>query len=149
MLLAALALAPARAPAEEGWRLGDLVIEQAWARPTAGRPQNGAAYLIITNHGAEPDRLVAAEGQIARLIDLHQHRIDPDGVVRMRPVAAVDLPPGETVRLESGGLHVMLMGLAKPLRAGASFPLRLVFERAGAIEIEVSVGRPTPGDLGG
>jgi copper(I)-binding protein len=143
-----LAAGAAVTMAAESWRLGDIEIEGAWARPTAGRPQNGAAYLTITNHGAEPDRLLGAEGEIARLIDLHQHRIDPDGVARMRPVEGIELPPGETVRLEPGGLHVMLMGLAKPLRAGASFPLHLVFERAGEVEVEVAVEQPARGGHG-
>lgn len=148
-LMGVLALVPLAARAEETWRLGDLVIEHAWARPTPGRAQTGAAYLVIANHGAEPDRLVAAEGPVAGHVELHEHQIDSEGIARMRRVEAVEVPAGGAVALAPGGLHLMLMGLAAPLREGMSFPLRLRFERAGEIEVEVLVGKARGGASGG
>jgi hypothetical protein len=123
-------------------RLGQLTIDSPWARPTAGPARTGAAYLTIVNHGAEPDRLLGADSVAARMVGIHESRVDSDGMMRMRPVEAVEVPAGGEVRLEPGGLHVMLMGLAAPLVAGDSFPLRLRFERAGEVEIEVAVQQP-------
>ena len=48
-------------------------------------------------------------------------------------------PPGATVTLAPGGLHLMLMGLRKPLVRDTLVPLTLVFEKAGSVEIELSV----------
>ena len=138
LLAATLALA-APAPAHEQHGAGELTVEHPWARATAGGQRNGAAYVVIRNGGPEPERLVAAHAAEARAVELHSHEISPDGVARMRPVEAIDIPPGGEARLEPGGLHIMLLGLAGPLVEGASFPLTLVFERRGEMEIEVQV----------
>jgi copper(I)-binding protein len=59
--------------------------------------------------------------------------------MRMRAVAAIDVPAGARVALASGGYHVMLIGLHKPLAAGGSVPLTLTFERAGSVEVMADV----------
>jgi copper(I)-binding protein len=59
--------------------------------------------------------------------------------MRMRAVPAIDVPAGARVALGSGGYHVMLVGLHRPLVAGASVPLTLTFERAGSIEVTADV----------
>jgi copper(I)-binding protein len=66
--------------------------------------------------------------------------------MKMRPVKAIEVAPGEPAVLKPGGLHVMLMGLKAPLVKGQSFPLTLVFEKAGKIEIEVPIGEATAMD---
>lgn len=57
----------------------------------------------------------------------------------MRPVDSIELPAGETVKLEPGGYHVMLLELAAPLTAGQTFPVTLTFEEAGTQEDRKSV----------
>jgi hypothetical protein len=69
---------------------------------------------------------------------LHTH-INTDGVARMRPVEAVPVPAGGMTLLKPGGHHVMLRGLGSPLKEGDSFPLTLVFEKAGEMVVEVQV----------
>ena len=61
------------------------------------------------------------------------------GVMKMRSLAAIDLPAGQAVVLKPGATHIMLMGLKQPLRAGESFPLTLEFEKAGKREVNVTV----------
>jgi hypothetical protein len=62
-------------------------------------------------------------------------------VMRMRQIDGIDLPAGKTVELKPGGMHLMLIGLTKPLREHDSFPLTLVFEHARGVEVEVEVGK--------
>ena len=50
-----------------------------------------------------------------------------DGQMRMRQVEQVPLPAGGWVVLESGGLHLMLMGLSNSPRTGDSIDLTLHF----------------------
>ncbi len=119
-------------------RLGDLVVSEPWARATIGQVKAGAAYLTLTNNGAATDRLVAVETPAAKRSELHGHSMD-GGVMRMRPVEAIELAPGAPVVLRPGGLHVMLMGLKAPLKEGGRFSLTLVFEEAGRLEVEVRV----------
>lgn len=142
LLLAAAPLPAAEVPRE--FRQGDLAVGHPWARPSAGAQTNGAAYATIANGGDGADRLVSARSPAARVVELHTHTIDADGVARMRPVTAIDVPAQGEARLAPGGLHIMLIDLAGPLREGAAFPLTLVFERAGEVTVEVAVERPRP-----
>ena len=52
---------------------------------------------------------------------------------------ALDLPACQPVKLEPGAMHIMLIGLTDQLRPGQSFPLTLVFDKAGKREVTVNV----------
>lgn len=125
--------------------LGDLHVDHPWARATAPQQANGGAYLTITNAGATPDRLLEAQSPVAGRVELHTHDVDSAGVMRMRQVEAIDVPAGEATALRPGGLHVMLIGLEDRLVQGEQFPLTLVFETAGPLEVEVTVEPVTYG----
>jgi hypothetical protein len=125
-----------------------LKIEGAWARASAGLARNGAAYMTIHNEGPVADRLIAASSPIAGTIELHAHLKDGD-VMRMRPVVAVEIAPGEPAVLQPGGLHMMMLDLKAPLKDGESFPLTLTFEKAGKVTVSVDVRRNAPAAPGG
>jgi copper(I)-binding protein len=115
---------------------GPVEITDAWARATPGKAENGAAYLTIVSPVA--DRVTAVSTPVARKAEMHTMSME-GGVMRMRPLAGIDLRPGEPVTLKPGGVHIMLFGLAQPLQAGQSFPLTLSFEKAGSREVTVTV----------
>jgi hypothetical protein len=96
--------------------------------------------MIIHNHGSGPDRLVAASTAAAGRTELHRH-VMTDGVMKMRSVAAIDVPAGGTAELKPGGLHVMMIGLEAPLVEGTRVPLTLTFERAGTVTVELAVDK--------
>jgi periplasmic copper chaperone A len=115
---------------------GQLEVKTPWARATPGHTENGAAYLTIVSPTA--DRLIAASSPVAKKVELHTMSMQGD-VMRMRPLAAIDIPAGQTVTLNPGGMHIMLLGLTQPLREGQSFPLRLSFDRAGPHQVTVAI----------
>ena len=117
-------------------------VESAWARPTVAGQSSGGGYLKITG-GAAADRLVSVSTPAAMNVELHTMEMDGN-VMRMRPVDAVAVPAGQTVELKPGGLHLMLMGLAQPLKSGSSFPLALRFEKAGEVKVQVKVAAQAP-----
>ena len=86
-----------------------------------------------------PDRLLSASSPIADTVELHGSTNDA-GVMRMRPVPSLALPSGQSVELKPGGLHLMMMGLKRPLTPGSSFPLTLTFEHSPPITAMVTVG---------
>lgn len=116
---------------------GDLTIERPWARASIGAARAGAAYFTIVNRGESPDRLISVATPLAKRAGLHM-TLAEEGVMKMRPAKAIEIPPGVT-GLMPGGLHVMLMGLGKPLVEGESFTLTLTFERAGTLEVAVQI----------
>lgn len=120
------------------YRTGDLVVTEIRSRPTPPVASVGAVYFSITNAGRKADLLIAVSTPIARNTEIHESRL-VQGVVEMRPVASVACPPGVTVKVEPGGLHVMLLGLSRPLVAGTQFPLSLRFREAGTLTVQVPV----------
>jgi copper(I)-binding protein len=112
-------------------------ISQAWARATASGVDVGAVYLSIDG-GTTDDSLVSASSVRAAMVHLHTVE-DSGGVAKMRPVEGIEVPAGKRVVLAPKGTHIMLMGLAKPLVAGETFPLELRFAKAGELGINVVV----------
>jgi periplasmic copper chaperone A len=116
-----------------------LEVSNAWARATPGKAENGAAYLTIQSPTA--DRLISASSPVAKKAGLHTMSME-GMVMKMRPLAGLDIPAGQPVTLKPGGDHIMLEGLDAPLREGQSFPLTLTFEKAGTRTVTVAVEKP-------
>lgn len=114
-----------------------LQVRDAWARPTVPGQSTGGGYLKLQS--ATADRLVGGSSPVAERLELHSMNMEGD-VMRMRQVEAVELPAGATVELRPGGLHLMLLGLKAPLKAGERVPLVLRFEKAGEVRTELVVG---------
>lgn len=115
-------------------------VSNAWVRAPAPGQQTAAAYLELTS--AENAALVAAGSPIAQRTELHSMTMD-GGVMRMRPVARVELPAGQAVKLAPNGIHVMLVDLKQPLKAGDKVPLTLSVQASGmsltTVKIEAEV----------
>ena len=116
-----------------------LEVSNAWARATPGKAENGAAYLTIQS--PTPDRLLSVSAPVAKKAELHTMSME-GMVMKMRPLANLDIPAGQPVTLKPGGEHVMLLGLDAPLREGQSFPLTLTFEKAGTRTVTVAIEKP-------
>lgn len=124
------------------YEVGGLTISHPWSRATAPQAANGVAYMAISNHGTVDDVLISAESPVFGRAELHANEM-ADGVMRMRPVeGGIVIPAGETIYLEPSGLHLMLMGLGDRLVEGERFPLTLVFQNAGTIEVEAAIEAP-------
>ena len=147
MIALALALDPSPACAgDTAAQPSDAIIRDAWARATPAGARMGAIYLTIESVAG--DRLTGAEvpTSVAAATEIHETVVVADssgseggGRMMMRPVAFIELPPGETVQLKPGGYHIMLFDLKKPLKAGDHVKLTLVFEKAGRRKVTAAV----------
>ncbi|MEO6747561.1 MAG: copper chaperone PCu(A)C [Caldimonas sp.] len=137
--LLALAAAMSTASAHE-FKAGDLSIGHPYARPTAPSQPTGGGYLTLMSKG-RADRLLSASTTIAREVQLHSMKMDGD-VMRMREVDAIDVPADTLVELKPGGFHLMFVGLKEPLKVGQPFPLKLRFEKAGEVTVQINVDAP-------
>ena len=125
---------------------GDLTVTGAWARATPPGAEVGAAYLRIANQGASDDRLLGVASSAATSVTLHESA-EENGVATMRPVVTYRIPVGGALEMEPGGPHLMLVGLAAPLKEGEALSLTLRFEKAGELTLELPVapiGASTP-----
>ena len=66
------------------------------------------------------------------------------GAMTMQPIESLELPAGETVVLEPGGYHIMLIDLVAPLESGQEIEVTLTFENAGERTITVPVQDDAP-----
>ena len=122
-------------------------VHDAYARVTAS---SGAIYFMVHNTSAVDDRLVSTTTDAARMATLHAQAEDANGVMQMREIeGGLPLAAGEMIELVRGGDHIMLMGLAKPLRDGDTITLTLRFAQAGDIVVKVAVDNARkPGQAG-
>ncbi len=121
------------------FRTGDLVVTSPWTRATPGGARIAGGYLVVTNNGSSTDRFVGATSDTAGRIELHEMSMN-DGVMKMRPLPdGLEIKPGETVELKSGGHHLMFMDLNQPLRPGDTFKAKLQFEKAGSLDVTFNV----------
>ena len=144
-----LRLVAAAGRQEASFAKGDIVVTKAWSRATPGATKIGAGYLTIENKGASPDRLLGGSTDAAAKIEVHEMAM-ANGVMTMRALdAGLAIPPGKSVTLGTGGDHLMIVDLKKPLKQGESFKATLQFEKAGPIDVTFDVlglGAKGPGE---
>ena len=136
---AALVLAALTVSAHD-FKVGAIAIGHPHARATAAGQPTGGGFLTLANQGGD-DRLMSASATVSRAVEIHEMKMEGD-VMRMRQVDGIALPAGKTVALQPGGYHIMFVGLKAPLKAGARFPMKLRFEKAGEVEVMVNVEVP-------
>lgn len=135
-LLVALAVAPLTLTSALA---GDVIYKDAFARETPPSAKVGGAFMTLHNHG-KPNRLVGARSDVAGLVQIHTHTIDDAGIMRMRRLEdGLALDTHETVTLEPGGHHIMLMNLKEPLRKGESVDITLEFEHGDTLDVTVPI----------
>jgi hypothetical protein len=119
--------------------VGPLKLTTPWARATPKGATVGGGYLTIINTGNAADRLVGGASEISSRFEIHEMSMDK-GVMKMREVTAgVEIKPGQTIRFEPSGYHIMFIGLKQQLKEGEHIKATLQFERAGNASVEFVV----------
>lgn len=112
-------------------------ITGAWIAETMPGRDATAGFLVLENPDHERDALLAVECDFATT-ELHEMAMQGE-TMQMRRVQKIELPPGGKVELKPGGLHLMFFDVKRPLRAGETVRLRLRFERAAPVDLEVPI----------
>ncbi|MEX2586166.1 MAG: copper chaperone PCu(A)C [Balneolaceae bacterium] len=115
-----------------------IEVEGAWARP-GSEGRMSAAYLLITNFDETADTLASLESDASQLTELHESYEMEEGMSGMREVELLVIPPRSTVRLEPGGLHVMLIQLLHNYSEGDVIELTLEFTGGQTIPVTVPI----------
>ena len=119
---------------------GEITVSDAYvpAAPTGAMAH--AAYMELTNTGTETRSLIGLKSPTYAMVHLHQS-VEKDGIATMSAVHQLDIKPGQTVKLEPGGYHVMLMKPLAPLGVGDTVDLVLEFANGEMLEATASVVR--------
>ncbi len=104
----------------------------------AKKGQNSAAFVKVTNLTETPRKIIRAISPVASIIELHTS-FEENGIHKMRPVEAIDVPENGFVELKSGGFHVMLIGLKEDLVVGQHIPVTLELDNGTTIQTTYKV----------
>ncbi|WP_293223028.1 copper chaperone PCu(A)C [Ottowia sp.] len=116
-----------------------VATSEAWVRAAA--PGQGVTGGFMKLAAGVPLRLVGVSTPAAGVAEVHEMKMEGD-VMKMRPIAALELPAHQSVALKPGGFHVMLMNLKQPLAVGQQVPLTLSFEDAQGTKSTLQVQAP-------
>ena len=119
--------------------LAQVTVSFPWARATVPAQKSSGAFMQLQS--AQDARLVGVSTPAADNAELHEMAMTAD-TMKMQQVQAIDLPAGKSVKLASGGYHIMLLGLKQQLKEGDSLTLNLLIETKDKQRKSVSVKVP-------
>jgi copper(I)-binding protein len=114
-----------------------LIAESAWVRATPG-VDTAAAYLTLRNVTASAITVTGVDSPVAGHAMIHETSTQ-GGLSRMRPHEQLTVAPRSTVKLEPGGLHVMLHDLKRPLTVGERVPLTIKLSGGSTLQVTAAV----------
>jgi copper(I)-binding protein len=116
-----------------------VTVADAWVRGTVTGQSATGAFMQLKSPA--DTALVAAASPVAKIVEIHEMKMDA-GVMKMNAIEALSIPAGKAVELKPGGYHVMLMGLASPLKEGDTVPVTLTFKAKDGKTQTVEVKAP-------
>jgi copper(I)-binding protein len=148
ILTAAVALVAVAAPLC-AYSTGTLEVLQPWSRPAVAGT-NGVGYMVVANHGRATEVLETVDTPLAARVEMHSSSM-AGGVMSMKKVDRVSVPPGGQVTFGPGGYHLMLLGLNRSLKAGDQAPATLSFASGARVKVvfSVSAGMGPPAAMAG
>lgn len=116
----------------------DLKIEDAKIRLVPPSSSVSAMFLKISNNSNKDIKLISAESDLAKTVELHDMVME-NGGMKMRRTENIVLKANSTTELKRGGLHIMFIDLKNPLKDGASHKIKLNFDDKTDQTIDVKV----------
>jgi copper(I)-binding protein len=115
-------------------------ILRPWAVATKPGQKTGVAYMELET--SESVIVTEIESPAARAVEVHR-MIKDKGVMKMRKITNFELPAGTAVKFEPGGVHLMLIGLKKPLKVGDTitikFKLLSTAKKESSLQVDAAV----------
>ncbi len=115
-----------------------IEISNAWTPALTQTRVDTPVYMTIANRGEEPDALLRVRCPVADFAEKHVTDRGEGGLA-MREVKAIAIPAANTVMLAPRGTHLMLLHTKQALQPGEAFTCSIVFQKTGAISVEVTV----------
>jgi periplasmic copper chaperone A len=117
----------------------DIVAVDGWVRAMVPGTRVGAGYVTLRNAGSESHKLLSLTSPVTDQVSLHLSSVDANGMSRMWPVGSFSLKPGEQVRFEPNGMHLMFMDMDAPFVVGAKVPVTFRFEGNETVTVNLEV----------
>lgn len=119
----------------------NVSVQDPYVRLAPPNAPATGAFMVIKNNGDKDIKVLKADNPVSRVTELHTH-LNEGGVMKMRPVPAIDIKAKGEAVLKPGGLHVMLIDLKAPMKEGDVVPITLTFDDGSAKQVDAKVVRP-------
>ncbi len=116
-------------------------VSNAWTPAAAQTRIDVPVYMTVANRADAPDSLLRVRCPVADFAEKHVTDRGEGGFA-MREVKSIALPAGGTVTLAPRGPHLMLLHTKQAMQPGETFTCSVVFQKAGTVPVEVTVGAP-------
>lgn len=130
-----------------GAEAGEILVKDAFVRPAMKLLDAAAVFMCLENTGVVDDRLLAVQTPRSPLPRIHDASRGHGELERM-PFEPLIVPAVSTVELRPGGLHLMLLQFRGELVEGIEVPVELSFERAGRVQLNLTMHPPAGGMAG-
>ena len=124
---------------------GSIVVEDAWIPEAPPVAMMHAGYLRIKNNSQQPVVIVGAQSDAYADVEIHKS-VTKDGMSRMFKQDEITIAPGQEVKFERGGLHVMLMHPKHPKKIGDQVKMELITKDQQSVPFTAIVKAATLGD---
>ncbi len=122
-----------------------LEISEAWVREAPPTARMMAGYMTINNTSDTPATVISISSPDYDSAEIHRTVIE-DGVARMLPVRQLEIPANSQVKLEPGGLHLMLFEPQRPLPEGETVTFIIHLDDSNSVSTTSPVVRKTGED---
>jgi copper(I)-binding protein len=119
-----------------------ISVQDPYVRLAPPNAPATGAFMVIRNAGDKDVKVVKADNPVSKVTELHTH-LNEGGVMKMRPVSAIEVKAKGEAVLKPGGLHVMLIDLKAPMKEGDTVPLTLTFDDGSTKKVDARVVKPT------
>ena len=115
-----------------------LQIENAWSPEAPPVAKVMAGYMKINNLSNKDIKILSAKSDLFKRVEIHLTEMS-DGMMRMIKQENLKIKANGHIELKPGGLHMMLMGKLKPVKAGSVIAVTLTLDNGKTITIKLKV----------
>lgn len=119
----------------------NVTVQDPYVRLAPPNAPATGAFMVIKNNGDKDVKVLKADNPVSKVTELHTH-LNEGGVMKMRPVSAIEVKAKGEAVLKPGGLHVMMIDLKAPMKEGDIVPITLTFDDGSSKQVDAKVVRP-------
>jgi hypothetical protein len=120
----------------------NVTVQDPYVRLAPPNAPATGAFMVIKNNGDKDVKVLKADNPASKVTELHTH-LNEGGVMKMRPVPAIEVKAKGEAVLKPGGLHVMLIDLKAPMKEGDVVPITLTFDDGSSKKVDAKVVKST------
>lgn len=113
----------------------DIDVTNAYAKATPPNAKNSGAFMLIKNNTDKDIALISATNSMSDVTELHTH-IQENGMKKMIQVPKINIKANSTTELKPGDLHVMFIGIKKPMVEGENVKITLTFDNNQTVTLD-------------